>query len=126
MTPQLRRRVVHTLAADALPRVRVGHPSEAPFNLNLRFYACRKVDRCWVGNRTDRRGLLVAAAVRYQLGAPLTFILIPVTLSTGPVMTKILSSRPAKVLLVAPPPVGIVRMLFPLGSKAITPSPLLI
>src|SRR5262245_2451790 len=73
-----------------------------------------------------RRGLPAAAAARYQLGAPLTFILIPVTLSTGPVMNKSLSSRPAKVLLVAAVPVGILRMLFPLGSKAITPSPLLI
>jgi hypothetical protein len=71
-----------------------------------------------VGGRT--------AAALYQLGAPLTFILIPVTLSTGPAMNKSLSSRPAKVLLVAPVPVGILRMLFPLGAKAITPSPLLI
>jgi hypothetical protein len=52
-------------------------------------------------------------AACYQLRAPLTVILIPVTLSTGPVMNKILSFRPAKVLLVAPVPVGILRMLFP-------------
>ena len=39
------------------------NPSAAPFNLNLRFFACRKVDRYWVGNRMDRRGLLAAAAV---------------------------------------------------------------
>ena len=63
---------------------------------------------------------------RHQLAAPFTFILMAVTLSTGPVINKILSFRPANVLLVAPLPVGIFRMLFPLGSKAITPCPLLI
>ena len=46
----------------------------------------------------------------HQLAAPFTFILIAVTLSTGPVMTKSLLFRPANVLLVAPVPVGIVRM----------------
>ena len=65
-------------------------------------------------------------AARHQLAAPFTFILMAVTLSTGPVINKILSFRPANVLLVAPLPVGILRMLFPLGSKAITPCPLLI
>ena len=62
----------------------------------------------------------------YNPGTPLTFILIPVTRPTESVMNKSLSFRPAKVLLVAALPKGIIRMLFPLGSKAITPCPLLI
>ena len=64
--------------------------------------------------------------LRHQLGAPFTVILTAVTLFTGPVMNRVLSFRPAKVLLVAPPVIGICRMLLPLGSKAITPVPLLI
>src|SRR5204863_10137903 len=48
---------------------------------------------------------------RHQLAAPFTFILMAVTLSTGPVTNKILLFRPANVLLVAPLPVGIFRML---------------
>jgi len=81
--------------------------------------------RCSGSSRTYFPSDLERAA-RHQLAAPLTFILMAVTLSTGPVINRILSFRPANVLLVAPVPVGILRMLFPLGSKAITPCPLLI
>ena len=62
---------------------------------------------------------------RHQFGAPLTFILMAVTRSTGPVMTNVFPSRPANVLLVAAEPKEILRMLFPFGSNASTPSPLL-
>ena len=76
--------------------------------------------------RRRRRGDAPERLSRHQLGAPFTAILTAVTLFTGPVMNKILSFRPANVLLVAPLPVGILRMLLPSGSKAITPCPLLI
>src|SRR5205085_1563088 len=56
---------------------------------------------------------------------PFTFIRIAVIRSTGPVMNNSLLSRPANVLFVAPPAIGMFRMLLPSGSKAITPVPLL-
>ena len=60
-----------------------------------------------------------------NFSTPLTFIRTEVTLSTGPVMNNNLLFLPAKTLLV-PPGAGIERTLFPLGSYAFTPDPLLI
>jgi hypothetical protein len=67
--------------------------------------------------------VFVFSGLVHQLNfsTPFTFIFKEVNLSTGPVINKVLLLGPPKTLLVAPLPVGILKILLPLGAKAVTP-----